>query len=66
MSRERDEPARPYRGLDYHLVRAGSAGTYWRAAGGMEIRLAAAERERGVASSPSVLGVLPLVRALVR
>ena len=63
MRRERFEPARPYGGRNYYLVRAGCEGTYWRAAEGMEIRLAAAEREHGVESEHPALGTIRFMRA---
>ena len=63
MRRERCEPGRPYGRLVYELVRAGHEGTYWRAAEGVEIRLAAAELERGKAREHSALGLIPFVRA---
>ena len=49
MRRERNEPARPYGGRVYELIRAGPDGSCWRAADGVEVRVAAAERERDTA-----------------
>ena len=64
MRRQRNEPARPYGGREYELIRAGPEGICWRAADGLEIRLAAAERERDTASERMRSGVTPVVRAL--
>ena len=64
MRRERNEPARPYGGRAYELIRAGPEGSCWRAADGLEIRLAAAERERHTARGHTRSGVTPVVRLL--
>jgi len=67
MRRQRNEPARPYGGREYELIRAGPEGSCWRAADGVEVRLAAAERERrnpDLAGAHLRLGVSPVVRAL--
>jgi hypothetical protein len=66
MRRERNEPARPYGGRAYELIRAGPDGSCWRAADGVEVRLAAAERERDLdfARGHPRPGVTPVVRAL--
>jgi hypothetical protein len=64
MRRARNEPARPYGGHEYELIRAGPEGSCWRAADGIEIRLAASERERGTSRRHSQSGVSPVVRAL--
>ena len=48
------EPVRPYGGRDYELMRRGREGTYWEAAEGLIVRVAAAERERRVRAGRSV------------
>ena len=64
MRRARNEPARPQGGREYELVRAGPEGVYWRAADGVEVRLAAAERERDTERRHVRSAVAPVVRAL--
>jgi hypothetical protein len=66
MRRERNEPARPHGGRVYELIRAGPDGSCWRAADGVEVRLAAAERERGLDFARGHLraGITPVVRVL--
>ncbi len=67
MRRAGNEPARPYGGHEYELVRAGPQGVYWRAAHGVLVRVAAAEAERRTASDEPrriASAVAPAVRAL--
>ena len=66
MKRARNEPARPYGGHEYELIRAGPHGSYWRA-DGVEVRLAAAERDLDMKSGKSGAraGVAPAVRNLI-
>ena len=65
MKRARNEPARPYGGREYELIRAGPEGSYWRA-DGVEVRVAAPEREheREMARRRLRPGVAPVLRAL--
>ena len=64
MRRARNEPARPYGGHEYELIRAGPHGSYWRA-DGVEVRVAAPEREneRDTAGRTIRSRVTPVVRA---
>ena len=66
MRRERNELARPHGGREYELVRAGPEGVYWRAADGVEVRVAAAERERErrTARRRTRLEISPVMRTL--
>lgn len=52
---------RPYGHADYELVRHGEEGTYWQTKHGLTVRLAAPERERGVARDVLVAWFLPLL-----
>ena len=63
--RRAKEPARPYGGREYELIRAGSEGLYWRASDGVEVRVAAAEREPDTARQGRRSGDLPGVRAFI-
>lgn len=45
MKRERIEYRQPYGRGDYELLR-GQEGVYWQAGNGLQVRLAAADRER--------------------
>ncbi|HET9046071.1 MAG TPA: hypothetical protein VFO33_03865 [Casimicrobiaceae bacterium] len=65
MKRARNEPARPYGGREYEWIRAGPEGSYWRA-DGVEVRVAAPEREREreIARQHLRSGVAIVVRSL--
>ncbi|MEO5765110.1 MAG: hypothetical protein ABIR52_07350 [Casimicrobiaceae bacterium] len=47
------------------MIRAGPEGIYWRAADGVEVRVAAAEREPDAAPRRQRRGVAPVVRLLL-
>ena len=66
MKRARNEPARPYGGREYELIRAGPEGSYWHA-DGVEVRLAAAERDLDIKSgrSGARAGVTPALRDFI-
>jgi hypothetical protein len=64
MRRARSEPARPYGGREYELMRAGPEGIYWRAAEGVEVRVAAAERQSDPPQQRRRSAVMPGVRML--
>ena len=70
MRRARNEPARPYGGHEYELIHAGPEGSCWRASHGVEVRIAAAEREREQDLSTETVraripaGATPAIRAL--
>ncbi len=63
MRRVRNEPAPPHGGRECELIRAGHGGMYWRAADGLEVRLAAAEREKDTAKRRATTGFAPGLRA---
>ena len=66
MKRARNELTRPYGGHEYELIRAGPHGSYWRA-DGVEVRLAAAERDLDPESgrSRARARVSPVVRDFI-
>jgi len=61
--RRAKEPARPHGGREYELVRGGCGGLCWRARDGVEVRVAAAEREPDLVREDRRSGVSPGVRA---
>jgi hypothetical protein len=46
MKRAKDVGARPYVFRDFEFIREGPHGSYWQAADGMVVRVAAADRPR--------------------
>jgi hypothetical protein len=55
MKRAKMGFARPYGFRDFEFMRAGPDGTYWQAADGMVVRVAAAERRRARAREAEAL-----------
>jgi hypothetical protein len=55
MTRIIEELRRPYERAHYELIKAGRDGTYWRAADGLIVRLAAAETVHQAESVARVL-----------
>ncbi len=65
MKRAGEQWRRPYGARDFEFIREGPEGTFWRAADGMTVRVAAVERPRrhaGDADEPDPSRAWPVLR----